>query len=404
MPRASLSTLIPPHGGTLEERLVEPGLRSELASQAAGMPRLAIDPRALSDVRMLGIGAYSPLRGFMVQEEYERVVGAMRLPSGRVWPIPVTLAVGEAEARQLQGAPKAALVYGDRPVAIIEIADVYRPDKRLEAQCVYGVDDPRHPGVRALLDQGEYYVGGPVHVFDLALDLEGELAPYFLSARETRALFAERGWRTVVAFQTRNPIHRAHEYLQKCALEMVDGLLVHPIAGVTKGDDIDAVTRFACYRALLDGYYPPERVILAAFPASMRYAGPREAVFHALCRQNFGCTHMIVGRDHAGVGSYYGPYDAQKIFERFAPGEIGIQPIPFENAFYCTACQGMATRRTCPHDEVHHVVLSGTKVREMLRGGKRPPAEFTRPEVADILLRSLCREKAGTPAAGGRWA
>lgn len=402
MPSTVSSSPIPPHGGALVERLVAPQQREELVREAAKLPQLPIDRRVLSDVRMLGIGAYSPLEGFMRQEEYDRVVWDMRLPSGLVWPIPITLAIGAVEAHDLNGAQRAALTYRGRPVAIIEIADIYQPDKRIEARQVYGVDDPRHPGVRAVYEQGEFYLGGPVHVIDLALDLEGELAPYFLSPKETRQFFHERGWRSIVAFQTRNPIHRAHEYLQKCALELVDGLLVHPLAGATKEDDIDVTTRFACYKKLLEDYYPAERILLAAFPASMRYAGPREAVFHALCRQNYGCTHMIVGRDHAGVGDYYGTYDAQKIFERFSPGEIGIQPLPFEHAFFCTACQGMATRRTCPHDDSRHVILSGTKVRQMLQNGKMPPPEFTRPEIADILMRAQVTDLSAAPAGGIR--
>lgn len=391
---------IPPHGGTLVERLVAGNRRTELLDKARALPKLPIDRRVLSDVRMLGIGAYSPLKGFMHREEYDRVVNKMRLANGLVWTIPITLAVGAVEAHDLKHARKVALTYCDRPVAIVEITDIFQPDKRVEANQVYGVDDPRHPGVRAVYEQGEFYIGGTVDVLDLALDLEGELAPYFLTPRQTRSLFAERGWRRVVAFQTRNPIHRAHEYLQKCALELVDGLLIHPLAGATKGDDIDVATRFACYRRLLTGYFPADRTVLAAFPASMRYAGPREAVFHALCRQNYGCTHMIVGRDHAGVGDYYGTYDAQKIFERFSKDEIGIEPMPFEHAFYCTVCQGMATSRTCPHDGSHHVILSGTKVRQMLRNGEMPPLEFTRPEIAEILLDSAAPTRNAAPIGG----
>jgi len=344
---------------------------------------------------MLGMGAYSPLQGFMGREDYERVVEEMRLANGLVWSIPVTLAAGALEMRDLKGASRLALTYRSRPVAVMEVTEVYQPDKAREAVEVYGVDDPRHPGVRALFEQGEFYLAGPVAVLDLALDEEGELAPYFLAPRETRRLFSERGWKSVVAFQTRNPIHRAHEYLQKCALEMVDGLLIHPLVGATKEDDIDAVTRFRCYRRLIDSYFPAERVLLAAFPASMRYAGPREAVFHALCRKNYGCTHFIVGRDHAGVGSFYGTYDAQRIFERFDPAEIGIHPLKFEHAFFCKKCGGMATARTCPHSESDHVTLSGTKVRELLQQGEAPPPEFTRPEVAEILVAASTPERSG---------
>jgi len=387
-----------PHGGALVERMVDAEERASWLSEAARLPRLSIDRRALSDIRLLGVGALSPLEGFMSANDYERVVHEMRLASGLVWTLPVTLAVDSAEVNGVRGAKRAALYYKERPVAVIEIQDIYQPDKRVEALEVYGVDDPRHPGVRAIYQQGDSYIGGPVHVLDLVLEEEGPLAKYYLSPRETRRIFQQRGWRKVVAFQTRNPVHRAHEYLHKCALELADGLLLHPLAGATKEDDIDVATRFACYERLIEKYYPVQRVLLAAFPASMRYAGPREAVFHALCRKNYGCTHLIVGRDHAGVGNFYGTYDAQKIFERFTPQELGIQPLPFENAFYCRICQGMATSRTCPHERSAHVTLSGTAVREMLQRGQAPPPEFTRPEIAEILIQRTAAARPTLPA------
>lgn len=388
---------IAPHGGTLVERLAPPEALPELSARARTLPRLPIDRCGLCDLRMLGTGAYSPLDGFMRKADYERVVEEMRLASGLVWTIPITLPIGWVEARDLQGASKIALWWRSRPVAILEIEEIYQPDKAKEARLVYGVDDPRHPGVRAVYEQGELYAAGAVTVLDLCLEEEGGLAPFFLPPAATRRLFAERGWRSVVAFQTRNPIHRAHEYLQKCALEIADGLLIHPLAGATKEDDIDAFTRFRCYSRLLESYFPKDRVLLAAFPASMRYAGPREAVFHALCRKNFGCTHFIVGRDHAGVGGYYGAYDAQRLFDRFEPEEIGIQPLKFEQAFYCRVCGGMATAKTCPHDAGQHLSLSGTKVRELLQRGEAPPPEFTRPEVAQELL-AAAQSKGGAGA------
>lgn len=379
-------TLIAPHGGILCERLVTGPAADVLRQEARHLPSLAINRRVLSDLRLLGIGALSPITGFMTREEYLSVVHDMRLLNGLVWPIPITLPIGSLEARELGSPDRIALTYQGKTVAVVDVADIYQPDLTQEALAVYGVDDPRHPGVNAVYAQGEFYVGGTVHVLDLAICDDDPLDRYILSPREIRTMIAEKNWRRVVAFQTRNPIHRAHEYLQKCALEMVDGLLIHPLVGETKSDDIDAYTRLRCYETIISKYYPRERVVLAAFPAAMRYAGPREAVFHALCRKNYGCTHFIVGRDHAGVGSYYGTYDAQLIFDRFAPEEIGIEPIRFEHAFYCTRCQGMATTKTCPHDASDHITLSGTKVREMIRAGITPPLEFTRSEVADILI------------------
>jgi len=389
---------IAPHGGELCERLVSKEESPQLEYEAQTLPRISIGRRTLSDLRLLGNGALSPLKGFMTRAEYERVIHEMRLPNGLVWSIPITLQIGALEASELKAANRVALTYQGRTVAVMEIAEVYQPDRTEEALSVYGVDDPRHPGVNALYEQGEFYVGGDVKVLDLLLSEEGKLAEYCLSPRQTRELFAARKWQRVVAFQTRNPIHRAHEYLQKCALETVDGLLIHPLIGETKADDIDAATRFRCYEEIVTGYFPQEKVLLGAFPASMRYAGPKEAIFHAICRKNYGCTHFIVGRDHAGVGSYYGTYDAQLIFDRFDPAELGIEPIRFEHAFYCRICRGMATSKTCPHEAAHHVVLSGTKVREMLGKGEAPPPEFTRPDVAKILISASRKELNGRAA------
>lgn len=384
----SVQVQIPPHGGKLVERRADPGNHQVLVEEASTLPPLPIDRRTLSDLRLLAVGALSPLDGFMSQEEYASVVDEMRLPSGLVWSIPITLPVSDMTPRELAGADRVVLTFHGRPVAILDITEVYTPNKEREAKRVYGVDDPAHPGVHAVYERGEHYIAGPVVVLDEAFAGE-RLLEYALTPRETRRIFAERGWKSVVAFQTRNPIHRAHEYLQKCALELVDGLLLHPLIGETKADDVDAETRFACYETMLSHYYPKERVLLSAFPASMRYAGPREAIFHAICRKNYGCTHFIVGRDHAGVGNYYGTYDAQEIFDRFTLDEIGIVPLRFEHAFYCRSCSGMATLKTCPHDSAHHVFLSGTKVRAMLREGETPPPEFTRPEVAQLLLAAM---------------
>lgn len=400
MPTLSpVNSQIPPHGGRLCERLVHGDGAHQLLEEANGLHSIAIDRRDLANLRLLGLGILSPLNGFMTQPEYDSVVEHMRLSDGLPWTIPITLQIGAIEASQLRTTQRVSLVFGKRIIAVMDIADVYEPDRTIEAKRVYGTDEPQHPGVNIVYEQGEFYVGGDVHVIDLAFDLEGEIAPYFISPRQTRKLFTERNWRRVVAFQTRNPIHRAHEYLQKCALEMVDGLFINPLAGETKSDDIDVFTRFDCYEQLITNYYPKDRVLLGAFPASMRYAGPREAVFHAICRKNYGCTHFIVGRDHAGVGSYYGTYDAQRIFDEFRPDEIGIEPIRFDHAFFCRVCGSMASSKTCPHPDKDHMTLSGTKVREMIARGQSPPPEYTRPEIAKTLIRKA--GKGATAHAGG---
>ena len=375
-----------PHGGRLVDRLLPPQRRAEAQDRARALPTVRLDARQLSDLQMIAQGAFSPLEGFLGRQDYRSVLEHMRLADGTPWPLPVTLAVEDEAARALKEGQEVALLAPDgRLAGLLELAEVFPYDKEQEAQRVFRTADPAHPGVAALLQRGDVLLGGKVWALELERG-EGPFRPYWLTPAETRAEFARRGWRTVVGFQTRNPIHRAHEYIQKCALEMVDGLLVHPLVGETKADDIPAQVRLRCYEALLQGYYPQERVVLAVFPAYMRYAGPREAVFHALCRKNYGCTHFIVGRDHAGVGNYYGPYDAQHIFREFTPQELGITPLFFENAFYCRRCGGMASAKTCPHPPQERVDLSGTQVRALLARGELPPPEFTRPEVARLLL------------------
>jgi sulfate adenylyltransferase len=317
----------------------------------------------------------------------------MHLSSGLVWPIPVTLATTAENADNMTvGSPVALLNASGDLVAILDLQEKYASDTEREALKVYRTTEAAHPGVNALYQQGPVLLAGPIVVIDRPTT---PFPAYRIDPAETRALFASRGWRRVVGFQTRNPVHRAHEYIQKAALEIVDGLLLHPLVGETKGDDIPADVRMRCYEVLLENYYPKDRAILAINPAAMRYAGPREAIFHALIRQNYGCTHFIVGRDHAGVGNYYGTYDAQLIFDQFRPGEIGIVPLMFEHTFYCRTCASVVSAKTCPHDKSHHIVLSGTQVRNMLRANQPLPGEFTRPEVAEILTAAAM---AATPA------
>ena len=382
---------IAPHGGRLVQRFADAEERKSWLARVTGLPQIVLTRREISDLEMIAIGAFSPLEGFLSEADYESVVTNMRLANGLPWTIPVTLAVTASEEGNCRPGDDVALVEeGGRPLAVLHLAEKYRPDKKREAQEVYRTTEAAHPGVKAVYDQGEFYLGGKVTVLDRPSEIE--FAAHRLDPRQTRALFAEKGWHRIVAFQTRNPIHRAHEYLQKCALESCDGLLVHPLVGETKGDDIPAAVRMDCYVALLNDYYPTDRVVLSVLPANMRYAGPREAIFHALMRKNYGCTHFIVGRDHAGVGAYYGTYDAHRIFDRFSAEEIGITPLFYEHTFWCQRCEGMASTKTCPHAAEHHIALSGTKVRDMLSRGERPPMEFSRPEVADILIRAMKRQ------------
>jgi sulfate adenylyltransferase len=382
-------TTIAPHGGDLVDLLVPEGRREATRAEAEHLPKLVVNARELSDLEMLTVGALSPLRGFVGEADYVSVLETMHLTNGLAWSIPVTLSLTDDDVKRIGAGGSVALLpweAGD-PIAVVEVAEVFKRDRQKESVGVFGTEDLEHPGVQALHEAGDFCLAGTVRA--LALPEHDDFLPYRLTPAQTRAAFAERGWRTVVGFQTRNPIHRAHEYLQKCALEIVDGLLVHPLVGATKDDDVPADVRMQCYEALFEGYYPKDRAMVSVFPAAMRYAGPREAIWHAICRKNYGCTHFIVGRDHAGVGSYYGTYDAQRIFEEFEPGELGITPLMFEHSFWCNACEGMASPKTCPHGEGSRVSLSGTKVREMLRAGERPPAEFSRPEVADILIDAL---------------
>ncbi len=381
-------TGIAPHGGTLIDRLASPTQRQEFADKAEFLPRVSLSARSLSDLQMMAIGAFSPLTGFMNQADYDRVVSDMRLTNGLPWSIPITLPVTAAIADTLQVDTLVRLEdSNDQFVGVLELSQKYPYDKEKEALQVYRTLDPKHPGVQVVYNQGEINLAG--NIWLLHRDPHPLFPAYQIDPARSRQMFQEKGWRTIVGFQTRNPIHRAHEYIQKCALETVDGLFLHPLVGVTKDDDIPADVRMRCYEIMLEHYFPTDRVILAINPAAMRYAGPREAIFHALLRKNYGCTHFIVGRDHAGVGDYYGTYDAQHIFDEFEPAELGILPMKFEHAFYCTRTQSMATTKTSPSTPQERIHLSGTKVREMLRQGQLPPPEFSRPEVAAELIRAM---------------
>jgi sulfate adenylyltransferase len=383
----SQTETIPAHGGRLVDLLLSTEEAGAAAEQAEHLPKVAIGRRELSDLELMAVGALSPLTGFMDENDYRGVLDEMHLASGLPWTIPVTFSLDEGEAKAIGGASSIALVSGHAPIAVLDVESLYRRDREKEALSVFRTDDLAHPGVKALHGAGEYLVAGRVRV--IRLPKHSTFHDYRLTPAQTRAAFTEQGWRTVVGFQTRNPVHRAHEYLQKCAMEIVDGLLLHPLVGETKEDDVPAEVRMRCYEALLDNYYPAGRAMMSVFPAAMRYAGPKEAIWHAIARKNYGCTHFIVGRDHAGVGSYYGTYDAQKIFDEFDAGELGIIPLFFEHSFFCKKCDQMASPKTCPHDDSSRVVLSGTKVREMLRAGRKPPKEFSRPEVAEILIEAM---------------
>lgn len=379
-----MSAPVLPHGGVLVNRFAPSADVARLQEHVRTLPQILLDAREQADLELIATGAASPLTGFLNQADYTSVLERMRLADGTVWPLPFTLAVEDSAAAALTVGGEAALTDAQgRTWGVIRVTEIFRRDPAVESRAVYRTEDDSHPGVSYLKSRPRTLVAGPVTVLPLPKDL-----PFFehrLTPSELRAEIESRGWRRTAGFQTRNPIHRAHEHLTKLALEVTDGLVIHPLVGETKSDDVPAAVRFRSYEALLAKYYPKDRVLLAAFPAAMRYAGPREAIFHALVRKNYGITHLIVGRDHAGVGKFYGPLEAQQLFDRFSFDDLGVTPLKFDPTFFCKACGNLASSRTCPHDAAQRLDLAGTRVREILRAGGHLPAEFTRPEVAEIL-------------------
>jgi len=394
-----MSNLVLPHGGELIPRLVKSEELAEAKKRAAELPKVRMTSRETSDLIMIGIGAFSPVDGFMARKDWEEVCKALKTARGIFWPIPITLSVSTDVASGLREGSEVALIDGESGelMGSMKVEEKYAIDKRYACKEIYRTDDPNHPGVAKVMEQGELNIGGPVKVFS-ELDYPDRFPHLYARPDETRALFEERGWQTIAALQLRNPMHRSHEYIAKIALEISDGLFVHQLVGKLKKGDIPAQVRVRCVQAVIDNYFPRERVVTAVYPMAMRYAGPREALLHAVFRQNYGASHMIIGRDHAGVGDYYGPFDAQRIFHEIPANSLAIKVLPIDWTFYCYRCKAMASFKTCPHGEKDHLLLSGTLLRKMLTEGEPVPKEFSRPEVLAILREyySSLREGAKT--------
>lgn len=379
--------LVPPHSSESVKPLLLPEMeRTEECKRAEKLKKIPLDSRAVSDVFMLALGAYTPLDGFMGHDDWRSSCIDMKMRNGVFWPIPITLPVDKNVTAGIHKEEEVALVDAetDNILAVMDVHEKYSIDKRLEAEHVYRTADPKHPGVAKVLAQGDVNLAGPVRVLS-----EGEYPvkypQLYIRPAQARAMFLERGWSNVAAFQTRNPMHRSHEHLVKIAVEVSDGVFIHQVLGKLKAGDIPADVRTRSIQAMIDNYFRHGTVIQAGYPIEMRYAGPREALLHALIRQNFGCSHLIVGRDHAGVGDYYGPFDSHHIFDQLWPGALLTKPLKIDVTFYCRKCYGMATAKTCPHDPKNHISISGTQQREMLSTNAEIPPEFSRPEVVAIL-------------------
>ncbi|NKB54978.1 MAG: sulfate adenylyltransferase [Alphaproteobacteria bacterium] len=381
-----MSKLVPPHGGgPLKPLLVEPTARQDALARAETLTRVPLSSRELSDLFMFGMGAYTPLDGFMDQADWRGACVDMRLANGLFWPIPITLSCGHGTAETIAEGDEVALMDEDGAVVgILRVAEKYTIDRALECEKVYGTTDEKHPGVQKVMEQGDVNLAGPVAVLSEGHYPETYKGLYFRPA-ETRVMFEERGWSKVAAFQTRNPMHRSHEHLAKIAIEIGDGVLIHQVLGALKPGDIPADVRVKAIDVLVENYFVEGTAVQAGYPIEMRYAGPREALLHALFRQNFGCSHLVVGRDHAGVGDYYGPFDAHHIFDTLEEGSLVTQPLKIDITFYCRKCDGMATGKTCPHGEEDRLNISGTRLREMFANHETVPAEFSRPEVVEVL-------------------
>ena len=382
-----MSKLVKPHGGeNLKPLLLEgPPLAAEIA-RAATLPKLPVSSRERGDLIMLGIGGFTPLHGFMTHADWKSVCGDMQLASGLFWPIPITLSATKAASDPLKPDSEVALVdaMDGEVLATMTVREKYTIDKQYECTSVFKTADLEHPGVRMVMDQAEVNLAGPVKVLSQG-EFPSKYGDLYMTPAQTRAVFAANGWSTVAAFQTRNPMHRSHEYLAKVAIEVCDGVLVHSLLGNLKPGDIPAEVRTQTISVLIDKYFAKKTVVQSGYPLDMRYAGPREALLHALFRQNYGCSHQIVGRDHAGVGNYYGPFDAHHIFDEIPKGSLETKPLKIDWTFWCYECGGMASARTCPHDEKQRLLVSGTKLRKWLSEGDEVPAEFSRPEVLKIL-------------------